>query len=82
VETDEPPQAQEDDEDSAATAKPESPASAEPRISPEVAERIDALFRDAERDRGKAVELKAELDRRGLFRRYEDRFLDLFRRAG
>jgi hypothetical protein len=28
-----------------------------------------------------ALELKAELDRHGLFKRYEDRFLDLFKRA-
>ncbi|MBX3466353.1 MAG: PAC2 family protein [Planctomycetes bacterium] len=41
--------------------------------------RIDALFDAARGDRDKALELKAELDRRGLFKRYEDRFLDLFR---
>jgi hypothetical protein len=28
------------------------------------------------------VTLKEELDRLGVFDRYEDRFLDLFRRAG
>ena len=50
-------------------------------IDPEVEARIESLFRQAERDRSKAVELKAELDRQELFRRYEDRFLDLFRGA-
>lgn len=69
-------------EDGDAAPEPPRAASPEPQLAPEVAERIDELFHDAERDRSKAVELKAELDRRGLFRRYEDRFLDLFRKAG
>lgn len=43
--------------------------------------RIEALFKEAERDRSKAVELKAELDRHGVFEEFEDRFLDLFRKA-
>lgn len=42
---------------------------------------IDALFTQAERDRSRAYELKQELDRRGLFKEYEDRFLDLFKRS-
>ncbi len=50
-------------------------------IDPEVEARIETLFRQAAQDREKAVELKAELDRQELFRRYEDRFLDLFRNA-
>lgn len=44
--------------------------------------RLEALFDQARADREKALELKSELDRLGLFREYEDRFLDLFRRAG
>lgn len=40
--------------------------------------RIDELFAAAERDRSKAFELKKELDRLGVFKEYEDRFLDLF----
>jgi uncharacterized protein len=40
---------------------------------------IEGLFDEAESDRGKATELKAELDRHGIFKEYEDRFLDLFR---
>lgn len=51
------------------------------RLAPELVARIEALFRRAEADRAHALELKQELDRRGLFRRYEDRFLDLFRKA-
>lgn len=43
--------------------------------------RIEALFARARSDRTAALELKAELDRLGLFKKYEDRFLDLFRRG-
>lgn len=50
-------------------------------LAPDVSARIEALFRRAEADRAHALELKQELDRRGLFRRFEDRFLDLFRKA-
>ena len=41
-------------------------------------ERIESLFRQAREDRSRAFELKTQLDRLGLFGRYEDRFLDLF----
>jgi predicted ATP-grasp superfamily ATP-dependent carboligase len=41
---------------------------------------IDQLLDLARKDRSKAFELKRELDRRGLFKEYENRFLDLFRR--
>lgn len=44
-------------------------------------QQIDVLFEQAKRDRDKALELKAELDRRGVFKQFEDRFLDLFRRG-
>jgi proteasome assembly chaperone (PAC2) family protein len=44
-------------------------------------QRIEALFRAAERDRARAGELKQELDRLGVFEDHEDRFLDLFRTA-
>lgn len=57
------------------------PAPMRPRVRPEVRERIEALFEVAGQDRAKALELKAELDRHGLFRDYEDRFLDLFRQG-
>jgi proteasome assembly chaperone (PAC2) family protein len=42
--------------------------------------RVESLFEQALRDRAKAFELKRELDRLGVFREYENRFLDLFRR--
>lgn len=41
--------------------------------------RIEVLFERAAADRSRAYELKNELDRLGLFKDYEDRFLDLFR---
>lgn len=40
--------------------------------------RIEALFAEAAKDRSKAFALKTELDRQGVFRQYEDRFLSLF----
>ena len=45
------------------------------------ADRIERLFEEAEMDRKRAVSLKEELDRLGVFEDYEDRFLDLFKRA-
>ena len=47
-------------------------------IGPEVRERIELLFDAAMQDISRAVDLKEELDRWGLFPEYEDRFLDLF----
>jgi hypothetical protein len=44
-------------------------------------QRIEQLFQAADRDRSQAVGLKQELDRLGVFRQYEDRFLDLFKKA-
>ena len=41
--------------------------------------RIEELFREASADRSRAYELKAELDRLGVFQEFEDRFLDLFK---
>jgi hypothetical protein len=43
---------------------------------------INELFDAAGKDRSKAFELKRELDRLGLFKEYEDRFLDLFQKKG
>lgn len=42
--------------------------------------RIDELFREVARGELAPNLLKAELDRWGVFKEYEDRFLDLFRR--
>lgn len=41
---------------------------------------LESLFKQAQQDRSKAYELKRELDRLGVFREYEDRFLDLFKK--
>lgn len=66
-------ESEESDESSAA------PPAEEPRLAPEDERHIERLFHEASRDRAKAYELKQELDRLGVFRDYEDRFLDLFR---
>jgi proteasome assembly chaperone (PAC2) family protein len=48
-------------------------------VPPSAVHRIEELFTRATNDRSKAFELKRELDRLGLFKQYEDRFLDLFK---
>lgn len=59
--------------------EPAEPAPPEkPRLPPEAVARIEALFLEAAEDRSKATELKAELDRHGVFKEFEDRFLNLF----
>jgi predicted ATP-grasp superfamily ATP-dependent carboligase len=55
-------------------SSPSSPSDAEKR-------KIEQLFEQASLNRGRAFELKRELDRLGLFKQYENRFLDLFRRS-
>jgi hypothetical protein len=45
-----------------------------------VLERIERLFEQARADQKVAYQLKRELDRWGLFKSYEDRFLDLFKK--
>ncbi|MBN1130985.1 MAG: PAC2 family protein [Chitinispirillaceae bacterium] len=50
----------------------------EERVPHVVMEKIERLFLEARRDRGKATELKRELDRWNIFELYENRFLDLF----
>jgi proteasome assembly chaperone (PAC2) family protein len=54
----------------------------EPQLSSADHERIENLFDQAEKDRSKAFELKQVLDRLGIFKEYEDRFLDLFKKSG
>lgn len=44
-----------------------------------IIEKIEKLFQEAKKDRAKAKDLKAELDRWDLYKLYEDRFLDLFK---
>ena len=46
-----------------------------------VKEKIEKLFEAARSDIAKANELKTELDRWNVYKEYEDRFLDLFRKA-
>jgi proteasome assembly chaperone (PAC2) family protein len=52
-----------------------------PQLDPQMQRRIEALFAKARQDRSRAFHLKHELDRLGIFKQYEDRFLDLFRKA-
>lgn len=52
-----------------------------PHLDAATQQRIEQMFHEATKDRSKAVRLKEELDRLGVFHQYEDRFLDLFRRA-
>ncbi len=46
-----------------------------------VKEKIEKLFSQAKSDSTKANELKAELDKWSVYKDYEDRFLDLFKKA-
>jgi len=64
----------------AAASKPAPPAP-EPQLDQRQKRRIEQLFQQALQDRSKAFDLKRELDRLGVFKQYEDRFLDLFRHA-
>lgn len=50
-------------------------------VSQQVLNRIEGLFEEAKANREKAMELKRELDKWGLFEMYEDRFLDLFKKG-
>jgi len=54
----------------------------EERLGAVEKQRIEGLFEQAGKERAKAFELKQELDRLGVFKDYEDRFLDLFKKAG
>lgn len=51
-------------------------------VGPAERDRIERLFDRAGKNRSRAFELKQELDRLGLFKEYEDRFLDLFKKPG
>jgi proteasome assembly chaperone (PAC2) family protein len=55
------------------------PAEAD-QLGPAAKRRIEGFFEQARKDRSKAFELKQELDRLGVFKEYEDRFLDLFKK--
>lgn len=45
-----------------------------------VKEKIEKLFEQAKHDISKATQLKAELDKWNVYKEYEDRFLDLFKK--
>ncbi len=51
----------------------------EEQIPAYIMEKIEKLFGEAKKDKGKVDKLKQELDRWDLYEHYEDRFLDLFR---
>jgi len=76
-----------DDDEEFAAGLPMEPESSDesppkkPTLSPVVERRIERMFEQAEADREKAFELKRELDRHNVFEQYEDRFLDLFKKA-
>jgi proteasome assembly chaperone (PAC2) family protein len=55
-------------------------AEEEPTANRAEKQRIESLFGEATKDRSKAFELKRELDHLGVFKEYEDRFLDLFKK--
>lgn len=46
-----------------------------------VKEKIDKLFEDTKNDISKANELKSELDKWNVYKEYEDKFLDLFKKT-
>ncbi|MCA9097819.1 MAG: hypothetical protein KDA36_05520, partial [Planctomycetaceae bacterium] len=56
------------------------PPPEEPRLSPEDETEIERLFEESGKDRSRAFVLKQKLDQLGLFKDYEDRFLDLFKK--
>lgn len=68
-----------------AEVRSETPRRAGPRRSKSLdraaLEHLEVLFEEAGEDRSRATVLKAELDRLGVFKQYEDRFLDLFKQA-
>jgi len=51
------------------------------RLPVSVKEKIEKLFEQARTDIAKAGELKVELDKWSVYKEYEDRFLDLFRKT-
>ena len=60
--------------------EPSAEPSEEERLHAADKQRIEELFERVANDRSKAFELKQELDRLGVFKDYEDRFLDLFKK--
>lgn len=51
------------------------------RLPVSVKEKIEGLFKQSKTDISKANELKTELDKWNVYKEYEDRFLDLFKKS-
>jgi proteasome assembly chaperone (PAC2) family protein len=64
------------------TAPEESEEEKEKRVPDFVLKKIESLFEEAKTNKEKSYLLKEELDKWGLFKLYEDRFLDLFKKEG
>ena len=54
--------------------------SAYTKLPQSIREKIEILFKQAHRDISKARQLKEELDHWNVYKDYEDRFLDLFKK--
>ncbi|MCM8756611.1 MAG: hypothetical protein NC817_01070, partial [Candidatus Omnitrophica bacterium] len=54
--------------------------SAYTKLPQSVREKIEKYFKEAQKDISKARILKEELDHWNVYKEYEDRFLDLFKR--
>jgi len=52
------------------------------RLPSSIKDKIELLFVQAKTDISKATELKVELDKWNVYKDYEDRFLDLFKKTG
>ena len=52
------------------------------KLPASIKDKIEQLFNQAKLDISRAQELKAELDKWSVYKEYEDRFLDLFKKAG
>ena len=80
-----PPPSSEPSSSAASSQTPSSgaatPTPPERKLDYQTRRHVEQLFHEARSDRAKAVRLKEELDRLGIYPQYEDRFLDLFRRA-
>ncbi len=70
-------ESEDDDDEEAPSESVEIEANKEEEVD---RDRIDEMFVAAAKDRSKEFELKRELDRLGMFKEYEDRFLDLFQK--
>lgn len=84
ISEEEPEEGEEGDEGAPETTPTEPSTGEPPAPSLDYAsrQRLERMFDEARRDHSRAMALKQELDRLGVFKQYEDRFLDLFRRAG